>query len=224
MEFDPANNPLKMAQISAIVSSRLDGSSFIHKVEHPDAQIYLYPDFLSTIVCEQLMALIDADAEPSKVYDPGVDNQQEGFRTSYSCYFKQFDPIITKIETRLNNVMGIPSSYAESMQGQRYLVGQQFKPHCDFFHTNQDYWEKERNSGGQRTWTAMIFLNEPEQGGHTDFPTLGFSIKPQVGMLLMWNNMKLDGTPNHSTLHAGMPVIEGAKYVITKWYRQNERK
>jgi hypothetical protein len=39
MEFDPANNPLKMAQISAVVSSRLDGSSFIHKVEHPDAHM-----------------------------------------------------------------------------------------------------------------------------------------------------------------------------------------
>ena len=224
MEFDPANNPLKMAQISAVVSSRLDGSSFIHKVEHPDAQIYLYPDFLSTTICEQLVALIDADAEPSMVYNAGDAKLHDGFRTSYSCYFKQSDPIITKIETRLNNVMGIPSSYAESMQGQRYLVGQQFKPHCDFFHTDQDYWEKERNSGGQRTWTAMIFLNEPEQGGHTDFPTLGFSIKPQVGMLLMWNNMKLDGTENHATLHAGMPVVEGVKYVITKWYRQNERK
>ena len=220
MTVDPANDRMKLAQIGALVSQRLEHSTFVQSVGHPDAQVYLYPDFLSTTVCDQLMALIDADAEPSTLYDPSA--LAEGFRTSYSCNFK-LDPIVTKIETRLCNVMGIPNQYAETMQGQRYLVGQQFKPHHDFFHTDQDYWEKERNSGGQRTWTAMIFLNEPEEGGHTAFPNLGFNIIPQQGLLLMWNNMNPDGTENHDTLHAGMPVIEGAKYVITKWYRQNER-
>jgi prolyl 4-hydroxylase len=218
--LDKNNNPIKLAQIGALVSERLNNSTFVHPVDHPAAQLYLYPDFISPTVCDQLMALIDADAIPSTLYDPTA--IKEGFRTSYSCNFK-LDPIVTKIETRLCNVMGIPNQFAETMQGQRYLVGQQFKPHHDFFHTNQEYWEKECQNGGQRTWTAMIFLNEPEEGGHTDFPTLGFSIKPQRGMLLMWNNMNPDGTENHSTLHAGMPVIEGAKYVITKWYRQNER-
>jgi prolyl 4-hydroxylase len=40
-------------------------------------------------------------------------------------------------------------------------------------------------------------------------------------MLLIWNNMALDGTPNLNTLHAGKPVEQGTKYIITKWFRLN---
>ena len=66
----------------------------------------------------------------------------------------------------------------------------------------------------------MVFLNEPAAGGETDFPELGLSIKPQRGAMLTWNNMDRDGRPNPSTLHAGTPVIEGDKYIVTQWYRQ----
>ena len=31
-----------------------------------------------------------------------------------------------------------------------------------------------------------------------------------------------DGSPNEGTMHAGMPVVKGAKYVITKWYRTRQ--
>ena len=41
-------------------------------------------------------------------------------------------------------------------------------------------------------------------------------------MLLIWNNMDLDGKPNRNTLHAGSPVIKGTKYIITKWFRLNK--
>lgn len=68
----------------------------------------------------------------------------------------------------------------------------------------------------------MIFLNEPEEGGTTEFPHLGLGIRPQAGMMLMWNNVNLDGTLNYKTLHTGTPVIKGVKHVITKWYRQND--
>ena len=65
----------------------------------------------------------------------------------------------------------------------------------------------------------MIFLNVPEEGGQTNFPAAGVKVTPRAGNLLIWNNMKPDGTPNPFAMHAGMPVVRGVKYVLTRWYR-----
>ena len=88
-----------------------------------------------------------------------------------------------------------------------------------FFDTAAAYWQKETTVGGQRSWTAMAWLSEPEAGGDTNFSRLGISFPPQAGSLLMWNNALPDGTVNREVLHAGMPVLRGVKYVITKWFR-----
>ena len=76
-------------------------------------------------------------------------------------------------------------------------------------------------SGGQRTWTAMIYLNDVEEGGATWFPQAGVRVAPKRGLLLAWNNMKPDGSPNIGTLHEGTPVVKGVKYIITKWFREH---
>ena len=65
----------------------------------------------------------------------------------------------------------------------------------------------------------MIYLNDVEDGGTTDFPRIGVAIPPQRGALIVWNNCLPDGSLNQDTLHAGTPVITGTKYIITKWYR-----
>ena len=42
----------------------------------------------------------------------------------------------------------------------------------------------------------------------------------ETGKLLAWNNLRADGSPNPTTIHQGMKVRAGTKYVITKWYRE----
>jgi prolyl 4-hydroxylase len=32
--------------------------------------------------------------------------------------------------------------------------------------------------------------------------------------------MNPDGSPNDKTLHEGMAVVEGVKYIVTKWFRE----
>jgi prolyl 4-hydroxylase len=218
-EFDPNNDPVKLARIGTHVTKRLDANPLVQQVEHADAQLYLYQGFLSAKDCKTLIAKIDADAVPSTLY---AGTEQAGFRTSYSCHLNRWDAFIAKVEARMSDVLGIDNDYAETMQGQRYQVGQEFKAHHDFFHPDQSYWVHEGPGGGQRSWTAMIFLNEPKEGGATEFPHLGLGIRPQAGMMLMWNNVKPDGTLNYKTLHTGTPVIRGVKHIITKWYRQND--
>jgi prolyl 4-hydroxylase len=218
-EFDPHNDPAKLARIGAHVTKRLNANPLVQQIEHAEAQLYLYQGFLSVADCKTLVAKIDADAVPSTLYKG---TEQAGFRTSYSCHLNRWDAFIARIEARMSDVLGIDNNFAETMQGQRYTVGQEFKSHHDFFHPSQSYWLQEGPAGGQRSWTAMIFLNEPEEGGATEFPHLGLGIRPQTGMMLMWNNVNLDGSLNYKTLHTGTPVSEGVKHVITKWYRQND--
>jgi prolyl 4-hydroxylase len=106
------------------------------------------------------------------------------------------------------------------MQGQRYAVGQEFKGHTDYFEPNGLDFKAMTRVAGQRTWTVMIYLNEPEAGGATRFKTIGKTVQPETGKLLAWNNLRADGRPNVNTLHHGMKVRAGTKYVVTKWFRE----
>ena len=97
--------------------------------------------------------------------------------------------------------------------------GQEFKEHCDWFDPGASYWPDEVRRGGQRSWTAMAYLNDVEAGGVTAFTRIGVEVTPERGLLLIWNNATRDGDNNLATMHAARPVEVGVKYVITKWFR-----
>jgi prolyl 4-hydroxylase len=198
------------------VRKRLQENRSIYWIEQERAEVFALGDFMSPDECRRMIEMIDATARPSALFD--VD-YSTGFRTSYSGDVPADDPFVKKISRRIDDLLGIDSRWGETIQGQRYLVGQQFQPHNDWFYTSEKYWELEKGRGGQRSWTAMVFLNDVEAGGTTDFTKLGLSIEPKPGVLLGWNNADRQGVPNEWTMHAGTPVTAGVKYIITKWYR-----
>ncbi len=214
----PANNPDKkaLAGLGAKVRKRLTSNPAIYPLSTDKAEIFAVGDFLSPQECEKMIALIDAVAKPSKAFDT---EYAQAYRTSYSGDVDPYDPFVLKVQRRMDDLLGIPSDYGETVQGQRYLPGQEFKNHCDWFDPRADYWKLEKKRGGQRSYTAMVFLNDVEEGGTTDFPNLGLSITPKQGVLLLWNNATAQGMLNSWTVHAGTPVKAGVKYIITKWYR-----
>lgn len=216
------NSPKRLAEITRSVTDRLNAHPHVQWLESPHAQLFVCQNFLNDKDCDLLIKMIDAEAVPSSLY---TGTEQDGFRTSYSCNVSAHDKDIQRIEQNVCDLMGLENSHSEVLQGQRYEVGQEFKPHHDFFHETEDYWTKvEANNGGQRSWTAMAYLNEPGEGGATSFPQLEYQVEPRKGMLLVWNNMGPDGRPNLNTLHAGTPVVKGTKYIITKWFRLNRWK
>ena len=180
-------------------------------------QVYHHENFLSSEQCESLVAMIDAHRRPSTLLS---DTGERSFRTSESCDMDRWSPDVRPTDEQIAALLGIDPVHGETMQGQRYASGQRFRAHHDYFHETQSYWPQMQKSGGQRTWTAMIFLNQVEEGGATWFPQAGIRVAPKRGMLLTWNNMKADGSPNDLTLHEGMPVVAGVKYIITKWFRE----
>lgn len=187
----------------------------------PSAKIELFQrrDFLSAELCEELIALIDAGRRPSTIAD---DNGDSYFRTSETCDLSASEPAVQRLEAMLLELNGIDPAHGEPVQGQRYAVGQEFKAHTDYFAPDGLDFHKFCSVAGQRTWTFMIYLNEVVAGGATRFKTVGKTFQPEAGKLLCWNNRRPDGSVNPNTLHHGMKVRKGVKYVITKWYREKE--
>ncbi|HSJ79036.1 MAG TPA: 2OG-Fe(II) oxygenase [Erythrobacter sp.] len=213
---NPVPDQQALADLGSRVRTRLAADAAVYRIENPAVELFAVGDFLSAGECETLCAMIDAVARPSSLHE--VD-YASGFRTSYSGDLDPRDQFVAGISQRIDALLGLDATIGEPIQGQRYLPGQQFKPHNDWFYTSEGYWPQEEARGGQRSWTAMAYLNNVEAGGATLFSAIGIQIEPKAGVLLAWNNALTDGCPNEATLHAGMPVLAGAKYIITKWYR-----
>jgi prolyl 4-hydroxylase len=215
---DSSDNPDKdrLRRLGRKVRERLAANAEVRKLPTEQVEIFTVGDFFTAEECGRLMAMIDAVAQPSLNFDPAY---ASGYRTSYSGDVDPHDPFVKTLQQRIDRLLGIDPLFGETIQGQRYLPGQQFKAHTDWFPANTPYWAREREVGGQRSFTAMAFLNPVEEGGTTDFPRLGLRIEPRPGTLLIWNNADPEGVPNPWTIHAGAPVVRGIKYIITKWYR-----
>lgn len=204
-------------RIGAWVKARLLRNPDAIKIDCEGLDLFVVRGVLSPAECAGIMEVIDTDLIPSKLMAPTPDRE---FRTSQTCNLNPHDPVVAEVDRKIREVVGIQAELGETIQGQRYAVGQQFKPHWDFFLPTEPYWPDVERSGGQRTWTAMAFLNEPEAGGHTVFTEAGVSIRPRTGNLLVWNNLTPEGELNHRSMHSGSPVAAGTKYILTKWYRE----
>jgi len=202
------------SRIGAWVKARLMRNPDALRIDADGLDLFIVRDAFDPDLCGRLMRLIDHDLVPSGLMGPTDDKE---FRTSKTCNLRADDPLVQQLEQRIHAIVGIQPELGESSQGQRYEVGQQFKPHYDWFDANADYWPAQVECGGQRTWTAMAFLNEPEAGGHTIFTEANVTVRPRAGNLLLWNNLDAAGQVNPRSMHQGSPVTAGIKYVITKW-------
>lgn len=208
----------RRASIGELVRKRLDRNPMVSRIATDTLDIYGRHAFLTPTECALMRAMIDANAQPSTLFSGSANPD---YRTSHSCHLDPQDTLVRSISDRIGGLLGIDPEYGETLQGQRYTASQEYKVHCDFFPATAAYWQAMRRSGGQRTWTAMIYLSDVAEGGETHFPMCEFMIPPKEGMILAWNNMDRDGAPLQASLHAAKPVITGTKYVVTKWYRES---
>jgi prolyl 4-hydroxylase len=197
---------------------RLKAEPGIQRVPSPLLDLFVLREFLGESECRAMCELIDADRRPSTLAD---DRGIADFRTSETCDLDPGHPLIARVRKRLSDLTGIPLSHGEPLQGQRYAPGQEFKPHTDTFNPGGADYFLHCAEAGQRSWTAMLYLNQPEEGGATRFKAIGKTIQPETGKLILWNNLLPDGSPNEATIHQGMKVRRGTKYVLTQWFRQH---
>jgi len=73
---------------------------------------------------------------------------------------------------------------------------------------------------GQRVSTLVTYLNDVPAGGETSFPELGWAITPRLGHAAYFEYCDSRGVVDWRSVHAGNPVLEGEKWVASKWMRQ----
>ncbi len=209
--------PLGSGLAAEPIVARLTAAPGVQRVPSPKLTLFLRRGFLSPALCAALIERIDDVRRPSTISDS---NGDASYRTSETGDLDRADPVVLEVEAHIAALTGLDGVYGEPLQGQRYAVGQEFKGHTDYFEpTGVDY-DRYCSVAGNRTWTVMVYLNQPEAGGATRFKAIDKIVQPETGKLLAWNNRRPDGTPNPATLHHGMKVRSGVKYVITKWYRE----
>ena len=189
----------------------------VQRVPSAKVTLFIRRNFIDAATCTALCASVDATRRPSTLSDT---NGDASFRTSETGDLDPLDPLTIDLNARISAMTGLDPIYGEPIQGQRYAVGQEFKQHTDYFEPSGVDYDRFCTVAGNRTWTVMIYLNEPEAGGATRFKAIDKIVQPETGKLLAWNNRRPDGTLNPATLHHGMKVRAGTKYVITKWFRE----
>ena len=193
------------------------GHAHVQRVPSRELTLFIQRGFLSAQECSGLIERIEAHRRPSTIADANGDGT---FRTSETCDLDPSDPFIATIDAKLAAFAGIDPAYGEPIQGQRYAVGQEFKAHTDYFEPRGPDFARYCAVAGNRTWTLMVYLNEPAAGGATRFVKIGKTVQPETGKLLAWNNRRAPGDYNAASLHHGMKVRGGVKHVITKWFRE----
>ncbi|MFL6829424.1 MAG: prolyl hydroxylase family protein [Sphingomicrobium sp.] len=189
----------------------------MQRVPTAELELFIVRGFLDPETCAALVALIDRNRRPSDLAD---DMGVADYRTSETCDLDPSDPVVAAVDRKMTELLGLPGQSGELIQGQRYGRGQEFKPHTDTFEPGGYDFYVHTADMGQRTWTAMVYLNAPEEGGATRFKAIGKTVQPETGKLLAWNNLLPDGRPNPATMHQGMKVRRGTKYILTKWFRE----
>jgi prolyl 4-hydroxylase len=194
---------------------QLQDNPSVYLVENNFLEIYQIYNFLNDNECDNLISEIKTrNSVPSGLTD---NNENNNFRTS-KTYHLNNNKILHQINQKIHEIMKIPVEKGELLQIQHYSIGNEFKEHTDCFNEPRD--KIHLQNGGQRTYTFMMYLNEVENGGTTFFPKINKDFKPKKGMALIWNNLQ-DNKENIYSLHCGKPVITGEKFIITKWFRQN---
>lgn len=176
-------------------------------------------NFLSEEECFHIISLINKDNQKSTVIGYGdTPTMTTDSRTSSTTYLCECDSLIYSIKTRISKELKVPIENMEPLQGQLYNVGQYFRKHFDFFNEEAS---NHKGTAGNRTWTFMIYLNDDFKGGTTNFPNLDLEFIPKKGMAVLWQNIDKKGNLIEESLHEGTDVLEGTKYIITAWIREN---
>ena len=184
-------------------------------------QIVVMGGLLSDEECDALMAAAEPRMQRSLTVQTSTGGEQESpERTSRGMFFRRAEnPVVARIEERLARLVNWPVDHGEGLQVLHYRHGAEYKPHYDYFDPDQPGTPSILQRGGQRLATVVMYLNHPVRGGGTVFPDLQLEVAPQKGHAVFFSYPAAH--PSSQSLHGGAPLIEGEKWVATKWLREH---
>jgi prolyl 4-hydroxylase len=193
-----------------------------------DPILYVVNDFLSDDECNAFIQASQGKLLPSTVISPDK-HIQHASRTSENCWIEHnANEIVHEVSKRFSILVQMPIRNAEQYQLVYYKKGAEYKPHFDSFDYETVDGKKNWEPGGQRMITVIAYLNDVKEGGETGFPELGINIPPKKGDVVVFHNTLSNVADTHPkinprSLHGGMPVIKGEKWMVNLWFRENLR-
>lgn len=187
-------------------------------MRHP--RVVVFGDLLSHDECDELIALAGKRLARSETVQTETGASEiNSARTSDGMFFERGEnPLCQRIEARIARLVGWPVENGEGLQVLRYRPGAEYKPHYDYFDPAQPGTPTILKRGGQRVGTLVMYLNDPKVGGGTTFPDVGLEVAAVKGNAVFFSYDRAH--PSTKTLHGGAPVVEGEKWVATKWMRE----
>ena len=183
-------------------------------------RIVVFGALLSDEECDQMIELAASRLARSETVqtDTGASEVNDA-RTSQGMFFEREEhPLVARIEARMAALLHWPLENGEGLQVLRYGPGAEYKPHYDYFDPAHSGTPTILKRGGQRVGSLVCYLNTPPKGGATVFPDAQLDVAPLRGNAVFFSYDRAH--PVTKTLHGGAPVVEGEKWVATKWLRE----
>jgi len=195
------------------------------ELRHAQPRIQALPGLLSADECLYVVLKGLPLLRPARVV--GVDGRAavDPMRSNDTAKFGllEADAVLQSLDLRVCAALGQPASHGEGLALLRYQPGQQYLPHCDWIDPAREATQADLLRWGQRIATAVVYLNDGFEGGHTAFPELGLAFRGNVGDAFTWDNVRPDGTVEPRSLHAGRPPLSGVKFLLSKWMRDRDQ-
>jgi prolyl 4-hydroxylase len=194
------------------------GAQVVSRMARPC--VIVLSGLLSHDECDELVALARPRLSRSETVRLSTGNSEvHQARTSEGMFFgREENPLCARIEQRIAAMFNWPVENGEGLQVLHYRPGAEYKPHYDYFDPAQPGTVPVLKRGGQRVASLVMYLNTPVKGGGTVFPDVEFEVAPIKGNAVFFSYDRPH--PSTGTLHGGSPVIEGEKWVATKWLRE----
>lgn len=186
-----------------------------------DPLIAVADRFATAAECEWLIELGRPTLRRAQVYRGSATPQDAASRTNSETGFTigNADVFLSVLRDRMASAASIATNRFEVTKLLHYTVGQQFALHADFLALNTPELRKEVELRGQRALTLLVFLNDDYEGGATEFPRIGLRCRAKQGDALIFRNIDQTGAPDYQSVHAGLPVERGEKWVLSQWMR-----
>lgn len=185
-----------------------------------DPRVIVFGGLLSHDECDELMVLAGKRLTRSEtVQNDTGGSEVNSARTSQGMFFDRAEnALCQRIEARIAALLNWPVENGEGIQVLRYQPGAEYKPHYDYFDPAHAGTPTILKRGGQRVATLVMYLNDPLVGGGTTFPDVHLEVAPVKGNAVFFSYDRAH--PVSRTLHGGAPVVQGEKWVATKWLRE----
>lgn len=188
-------------------------------------RIYAVESFVPDAACAWLINAARQNLKPTRIYREDGSIGPDRTRSNSASMFSHLasDLVLQLTCRRVATATGTALENQEPCNVLRYGPGQQYLAHFDFFPPIEP---GERDDPGkylvygQRVATALVYLNDEYVGGETSFPHLKLNFKGRRGDALIFWNVSEDGACERNSLHAGLPIVRGEKWLLSQWIRE----